>query len=107
MKTWLARLGWPLLGFAGAGLLWQLGAGHLSDVEAINQAFSPQALLGRFEQYRRSGAPGTADEGWAWDMYQHYYRELTSARQQGFDKLFHQVYAQAYDQAVRQQQGLI
>lgn len=45
MKTWLARLGWPLLGFAGAGLLWQLGAGHLSDVEAINQAFSPQAGL--------------------------------------------------------------
>ena len=52
-------------------------------------------------------APGVADEGWAWNMYQHYYRELTSARQQGFDKLFHQVYAQAYDQAVRQQQGLI
>lgn len=76
-------------------------------LDSILQAFSPQALLGRFEQYRRSGAPGTADEGWAWDMYQHYYRELTSARQQGFDKLFHQVYAQAYDQAVRQQQGLI
>ena len=76
-------------------------------LDSILQAVSPQALLGRFEQYRRSGAPGTADEGWAWDMYQHYYRELTSARQQGFDKLFHQVYAQAYDQAVRQQQGLI
>jgi len=45
MKAWLARVGWPLLGFAGAGVLWQLGAGHLSDVEAINQAFSPQAGL--------------------------------------------------------------
>ncbi|WP_421217172.1 type VI secretion system-associated FHA domain protein TagH [Aeromonas enteropelogenes] len=76
-------------------------------LDSILQAFSPQALLGRFEHYRRSGAPGVADEGWAWNMYQHYYRELTSARQQGFDKLFHQVYAQAYDQAVRQQQGLI
>ena len=76
-------------------------------LDSILQAFSPEALLGRFEQYRRSGAPGMADEGWAWNMYQHYYRELTSARQQGFDKLFHQVYAQAYDQAVRQQQGLI
>ncbi|HDX8376101.1 type VI secretion system-associated FHA domain protein TagH [Aeromonas dhakensis] len=76
-------------------------------LDSILQAFSPEALIGRFEQYRRSGAPGMADEGWAWNMYQHYYRELTSARQQGFDKLFHQVYAQAYDQAVRQQQGLI
>src|SRR5450830_1857099 len=45
MKAWLARVGWPLLGFAVAGVLWQLGAGHLSDVEAINQAFSPQAGL--------------------------------------------------------------
>ncbi|MGG2343646.1 type VI secretion system-associated FHA domain protein, partial [Aeromonas veronii] len=35
-------------------------------LDSILQAFSPQALLGRFEQYRRSGAPGTADEGWAW-----------------------------------------
>lgn len=76
-------------------------------LESILQAFSPDALLGRFEHYRRTGAPGVADEGWAWNMYQHYYRELTSVRQQGFDKLFHQVYAQAYDQAVRQQQGLM
>ncbi|MFQ2386480.1 type VI secretion system-associated FHA domain protein TagH [Aeromonas dhakensis] len=76
-------------------------------LDSILQAFSPEALIGRFGQYRRSGAPGMADEGWAWNMYQHYYRELTSARQQGFAKLFHQVYAQAYDQAVRQQQGLI
>ncbi|MGL5327309.1 MAG: type VI secretion system-associated FHA domain protein TagH [Aeromonas sp.] len=76
-------------------------------LDSILQAFSPEALLGRFEHYRRTGTPGVADEGWAWNMYQHYYRELTSARQQGFDKLFHQVYAQAYDQAVRQQQGLI
>lgn len=76
-------------------------------LDSILQAFSPDALLGRFEHYRRTGAAGVADEGWAWNMYQHYYRELTSARQQGFDKLFHQVYAQAYDQAVRQQQGLI
>ena len=76
-------------------------------LDSILLAFSPEALIGRFEHYRRTGAPGVADEGWAWNMYQHYYRELTSARQQGFDKLFHQVYAQAYDQAVRQQQGLI
>lgn len=85
---------------------------HLANQQAIAtalgsilQAFSPEALLGRFEHYRRSSE--ATDEGWAWEMYQHYYRELTSVRQQGFDKLFHQVYAQAYDRAVREEQGLI
>ncbi|PWC19300.1 type VI secretion system-associated FHA domain protein TagH [Brenneria roseae subsp. roseae] len=73
-------------------------------LESILQAFSPAALLNRFEHYRRSGEQQIADDGWAWQMYQHYYRELTSPRQQGFQKLFHQVYAQAYDRAVRQQQ---
>ncbi|EHD20406.1 MULTISPECIES: type VI secretion system-associated FHA domain protein TagH [Brenneria] len=73
-------------------------------LESILQAFSPAALLNRFEHYRRSGELQAADDGWAWRMYQHYYRELTSPRQQGFQKLFHQVYAQAYDHAVRRQQ---
>lgn len=72
---------------------------------SILEAFSPEALLGRFEHYRRSGTQEAMDEGWAWNMYQHYYRELTSTRQQGFEKLFHQVYAQAYDRAVRAEQG--
>lgn len=75
-------------------------------LDSILHAFSPEALLGRFEHYRRTGTNDSLDEGWAWTMYQHYYRELTSVRQQGFDKLFHQVYAQAYDRAVREQQGL-
>lgn len=74
-------------------------------LETILQAFSPAALLDRFAHYRRSGEQEVVDDGWAWDMYQHYYRELTSVRQQGFQKLFQQVYAQAYDRAVRQQQA--
>ncbi|MCW2473230.1 type VI secretion system-associated FHA domain protein TagH [Candidatus Symbiopectobacterium sp. NZEC151] len=73
-------------------------------LETILQAFSPAALLDRFAHYRRSGEQDVVDDGWAWEMYQHYYRELTSVRQQGFQKLFQQVYAQAYDHAVRQQQ---
>ncbi|KAA1334838.1 type VI secretion system-associated FHA domain protein TagH, partial [Escherichia coli] len=31
-----------------------------------------------------------------------YYRELASSRQQGFEKLFREVYEQAYDRALRQ-----
>jgi len=74
-------------------------------LQSILQAFSPTALEQRFMHYRRAGDGEMATDGWAWDMYRHYYQELTSARQQGFDKLFHQVYAQAYDKAVRERQG--
>lgn len=73
-------------------------------LEAILHAFSPDALLRRFHGYRR-GLRQSEDEGrWAWDMYQHYYRELKSSRQQGFERLFQEVFDQAYDQHLRQLQ---
>lgn len=73
-------------------------------LEAILHAFSPEALLRRFHGYRR-GLQDNEDEGrWAWDMYQHYYRELKSSRQQGFERLFQEVFDQAYDQHLRQLQ---
>ncbi|RLM21867.1 type VI secretion protein [Brenneria alni] len=74
-------------------------------LESILQAFSPDVLLERFGHYRRSGEATQADDSWVWSMYQHYFRELTSIRQQGFQKLFQQVYSQAYDRAVRERQG--
>ncbi|MBW0147855.1 type VI secretion system-associated FHA domain protein TagH [Marinobacter arenosus] len=71
---------------------------------AILHAFSPDALLRRFHGYRR-GLGQSEDEGrWAWDMYQNYYRELKSSRQQGFERLFQEVFDQAYDQHLRQLQ---
>lgn len=71
---------------------------------AILDAFSPDALLRRFHGYRR-GLGQIEDEGrWAWDMYQSYYRELKSSRQQGFERLFQEVFDQAYDQHLRQLQ---
>lgn len=73
-------------------------------LQAILHAFSPEALLRRFHGYRR-GLRQDEDEGrWAWDMYQHYYRELKSSRQQGFERLFQEVFDQAYDQHLRQLQ---
>ncbi|MCU6243918.1 type VI secretion system-associated FHA domain protein TagH [Enterobacter asburiae] len=68
-------------------------------LQSVLQAFSPEGLLARFAQYRRNGQGENA--GWEWEMYQHYFSELTSSRQQGVEKLFRQVYAQAYDRAVR------
>jgi len=73
-------------------------------LDAILHAFSPEALLRRFHGYRR-GLQQNEDEGrWAWDMYQHYYRELKSSRQQGFERLFQEVFDQAYDKHLRQLQ---
>ncbi|RBW49171.1 type VI secretion system-associated FHA domain protein TagH [Marinobacter sp. F3R11] len=73
-------------------------------LDAILHAFSPEALLRRFHGYRR-GLKQNEDEGrWAWDMYQHYYKELRSSRQQGFERLFQEVFDQAYDQHLRQLQ---
>lgn len=71
----------------------------------IVQAFSPETLMKRFERYRRSyEIPEQNQNAWAWEMYQSYYRELTSDRQQGFEKLFWEVFDQAYDRLLREKQ---
>lgn len=71
---------------------------------AILDAFSPEALIKRFHAYRGAGNRIEDEGGWAWEMYHYYYRELNSGRQQGFQKLFWEVFEQAYDQSVRRQQ---
>jgi type VI secretion system protein ImpI len=73
-------------------------------LDAILHAFSPQALLRRFHGYRRGLQTDEPEGNWAWEMYQHYYRELSSSRQQGFERLFQEVFEQAYDQHLRQLQ---
>lgn len=85
---------------------------HIANQQAIHaalqsmlQAFSPDALLQRFCHYRR-GDESVPDGVRAWEMYQHYFSELTSPRQQGVQRLFQQVYAQAYDRAIREGQEI-
>ncbi|VXC73485.1 Phosphopeptide-binding protein [Enterobacterales bacterium 8AC] len=82
---------------------------HQANQQAIAQAlntmleaFSPERLLTRFTHYLRSNERQERDSAWAWEMYKNYYQELSSSRQQGFEKLFGEVYEQAYDQALRQ-----
>ncbi|WP_136248088.1 type VI secretion system-associated FHA domain protein TagH [Halomonas borealis] len=75
-----------------------------SGLRSILDAFSPDALLKRFHAYRGAGRQGEDENGWAWEMYRHYYQELNSGRQQGFEKLFWEVFEQAYDQSLRRQQ---
>lgn len=73
--------------------------------EALNQvlkAFSPDVLMRRFQHYRRPGQGRLqSPEAWAWQMYQSYYQELISSRQQGFEKLFWEIFDQAYDRKLR------
>jgi type VI secretion system protein ImpI len=73
-------------------------------LDAILHAFSPQALLRRFHGYRRGLKTDEPEGSWAWEMYRHYYQELSSSRQQGFERLFQEVFDQAYDQQLRQLQ---
>lgn len=69
-------------------------------------AFSPGNLMRRFAQYRRSHElRQKMDNAWAWQMYSNYYDELASSRQQGFEMLFNEVYAQVYDRVLRENSG--
>lgn len=72
-----------------------------AGLTALLQAFAPEQLLQRFHRYQpTSAAPGQPDD-WAWEMYTHYYRELSSNRQRGFSKLFWEVFEQHFDRAMR------
>lgn len=76
--------------------------------EALNyilSAFAPETLLRRFSQYRKvSDSVLAQGDQWAWQMYENYYQELASTRQQGFRKLFWEVFEQAYDRKLRELQ---
>lgn len=74
-------------------------------LSALLDAFAPQALMSRFARYRRQSDKTQIDSTWAWNMYSSYYNELLSKRQKGFDKLFWEVYSQAYDRNMRQLQS--
>ena len=67
-------------------------AAIVESLRVLLDAFSPQNLMRRFVQYRRSHELRHAlDDAGAWQMYRHYYDELASSRQQGFEMLFNEV----------------
>lgn len=83
-------------------------ANKTAIVEALRvmlDAFSPASLMRRFALYRRSHEQRQEmNDSWAWQMYCNYYDELASSRQQGFEMLFNEVYAQVYDRVLREKQ---
>ncbi len=72
-----------------------------AGLDALLQAFSPEVLVKRFCRYGNEDSAHAGSNDWAWRMYTHYYEELRSARQRGFEKLFWEVFAQSYERAVR------
>ena len=81
------------------------GAAIVEALRVMLEAFSPGNLMRRFAQYRRSHElRQKMDDAWAWQMYSNYYDELASSRQQGFEMLFNEVYAQVYDRVLREKQ---
>ena len=87
----------------------QLGQHQDSVITAIQESldtlvksFSPDMLKSRFQRYAQTGKQSDQDDAWAWQMYGAYYSELISSRQIGFEKLFWEVFEQAYDRAMRQ-----
>ncbi|WP_265095857.1 type VI secretion system-associated FHA domain protein TagH [Citrobacter freundii] len=80
-------------------------AAIVESLRVLLDAFSPQSLMRRFVQYRRSHElRQPLDDAGSWQMYSHYYDELASNRQQGFEMLFNEVYAQIYDRVLREKQ---
>ena len=80
-------------------------AAIVESLRVLLEAFSPQSLMRRFVQYRLSHElRKPLDDAGAWQMYCDYYDELASSRQQGFEMLFNEVYAQVYDRVLREKQ---
>ncbi|BFM48466.1 type VI secretion system-associated FHA domain protein TagH [Marinomonas sp. THO17] len=74
-----------------------------SALNQILQSLSPEVMIKRFKRYARMNTPANEGNGaWAWQMYERYYKELTSNRQQGFEKLFWEIFEQSYDRKVRE-----
>ena len=67
----------------------------------VLKAFAPDTLEQRFSRYRQHHDADNGGDAWAWQMYKHYFDELGSTRQNGLEKLFWEVFEQAYDRHMR------
>jgi len=74
------------------------------SLDSLLKAFNPDVLRRRFSNYAKVGDDHIQDDAWAWQMYTHYYTELISSRQAGFEKLFWEVFEQTYDRSMRKQE---
>lgn len=72
-------------------------------LQELLHALSPKTLVQRFQRYATKNDIENSD-AWAWQMYGHYYNELMTGRQNGFNRLFQELFSQSYDREMRQLQ---
>jgi len=75
------------------------------SLQELLQALSPETLLQRFKRYAPQNS-GENTDAWAWKMYGYYYSELMTGRQNGFNRLFQELFSQSYDREMRRLQKL-
>lgn len=79
-------------------------ASRIASEEALSSvliALSPDKLARRFAKYAKGQSSNDDQDGWNWQMYEHYYKELRSDRQKGFGRMFWEVFRQVYDREMR------
>lgn len=72
-------------------------------LDAVMHALHPDALTKRFSQYSRHRIPEQAEarDAWKWRMFEAYVAEMLSSRQRGLQLLFWEVFANAYQDKMR------
>jgi type VI secretion system protein ImpI len=73
-------------------------------LKAVLDSLSPVQLAKRFQKYKGHAPRSGNLDAWHWQMYQHYYQELSSDRQRGLGRMFNEVFKQVYDREMRAQE---
>lgn len=76
-------------------------AGLKAAYSAVMPVFEPEGLVKRFERYGYSNETDGDKTAWYWEMYEHYYEELTQQDSTGLGRLFGDMFKHAYDQQAR------
>ena len=75
------------------------------SLDQVLSSLSPDSLMKRFVRYGSDESHGVGTDAWCWQMYGHYHAELTSPRQNGFARLFWELFDQAYDRTMREREA--
>lgn len=76
-------------------------AGVRAAYSAVMPVFEPEGLIRRFERYGYSDAEDGERTAWYWEMFEHYYDELSQEASTGLGRVFNDVFKHAYDHQIR------
>lgn len=76
-------------------------AGVKAAYSAVMPVFEPEGLIKRFERYGYNDQEDGEVAAWYWEMFEHYYDELSQEGATGLGRLFSDIFKHAYDQQIR------